>query len=228
MSEIYNIILPVYVINLKEREERLIHILKEFDDVKKFNITIIQSYKNDKANVDLWNNVKKCIKAGIEEDHDFIIVCEDDHAFTDAYSYQYLLECIQEARNKDAEILCGGVSWFKTGVQISENLFWVESFTGLQFTIIFKNIFHKILTSEFSIDDFADLKITELCSNKFIIHPFISTQKEFGYSDVTARNDGTDRVELLFTKASQTLELLKKVRNFYLDNSIVDNNLLQL
>ncbi len=54
------------------------------------------------------------------------------------------------------------------------------------------------------------------------MYPFISTQKEFGYSDVTNENDKTNRIEKLFDETQQKLEILNKVRNYYLQ--LTDHN----
>ncbi|WP_431293124.1 hypothetical protein [Pedobacter sp. P26] len=59
------------------------------------------------------------------------------------------------------------------------------------------------------------LKISSLTENKFVIAPFVSVQKEFGYSDVTLKNNGTARVERLFKGVNSKLEELVKVANFY-------------
>ena len=39
-------------------------------------------------------------------------------------------------------------------------------------------------------DDTADGALSELASCKLVIHPFISEQKDFGYSDVTQGSQG--------------------------------------
>ncbi|AQW97164.1 hypothetical protein [Elizabethkingia anophelis] len=214
--------IPLYIINLKERKDRLIHILNEFKDKNEFFVEVIQSTRNEKGNVGLWNNVRRCVKLAIERGEDFIILCEDDHVFTKDYSYDFLYKCITEAYEKKCDILLGGVSWFEAGIQISNDLFWIEKFTGLQFTVIYNTLFNKILATDFGDLDAADQKITFLSSDKILMYPFISTQKEFGYSDVTNENDKTNRIEKLFDETQQKLEILNKVRNYYLQ--LTDHN----
>ncbi|AQX04882.1 hypothetical protein BAX97_17440 [Elizabethkingia meningoseptica] len=216
---------PIYIINLEERKDRLNHILNEFKDKEEFIIELIQSEKNKKGNVGLWDNIKRCVNFAIERDQDFIIICEDDHVFTKDYSRDFLHKCIRDAYEKKCNVLSGGVSWFETGIQISNDLFWIEKFTGLQFTVIFKSLFRKIMAIDFSTFDAADQKITFLSSDKLLIYPFISNQKEFGYSDVTDKNNKTYRVEKLFDETQQKLEILNKVRNYYLQLNNRENRI---
>ena len=65
-------------------------------------------------------------------------------------------------------------------------------------------------------DEFAlDFKISELSDKIFVMHPFISVQKEFGYSDVTSKNAEEGYVESLFAGSSRKLNMLKRVKAEY-------------
>lgn len=66
--------------------------------------------------------------------------------------------------------------------------------------------------------DVADRKIADLTPNKFLIYPFISIQKEFGYSDVTIKNNKEGYVTQIFEKASMVLNSLNRVKQFYKPN----------
>lgn len=204
-----------FVINLAKRPERRVHILKEFEGRKKFSIHLVEPLLHEIAAISLWNTIKHILQNSVTEQDEFIILCEDDHQFTAHYSKEQLLKCIESANAKDADILSGGVSWFEDAVQASENLFWIKKFSGLQFTVIFKKFYISILKAEFCEQDVADFKISSLSANKFLIHPFISIQKEFGYSDVTLKNNGTERVEELFVKSAASAQILKDVFAFY-------------
>ena len=104
--------------------------------------------KHSEGRVSLWLSIKEIINE--MKNSNFFVLCEDDHQFTQYYSFELLLKCINEAQCLGADILSGGISWFKTGVQISKQLFWIDEFSGLQFTIIFKKFYQKILTSVFA------------------------------------------------------------------------------
>ncbi|MFR6382845.1 MAG: hypothetical protein ACLUOS_12235 [Odoribacter splanchnicus] len=103
----------------------------------------------------------------------------------------------------------------ETAVQVSDRMFWVDKYTGNQFVVIFKKFYPVIL----GITDFenmtADKKISELSENKFVIFPFISLQKEFGYSDATNNNNNTGRVDYLFDTTIKKLSKIDKVRRYY-------------
>lgn len=207
--------IKIYVPNLSNRGDRYKHIVSEIPK-DFFDLKIINPIKHSLGNVSLWHTIQYIIREKVHINNDFFIFCEDDHLFTEIYSLEYLQESIKEAQDLNADILSGGVSWFQTGIQISKNLFWVERFSGLQFTVVFKKFYSKILSADFNETDAADFKISDLSDRKFVMYPFISIQKEFGYSDVTERNNEEGRVERLFDETSERLQLLKNVRNFYL------------
>ena len=205
----------VYVPNLPERKERKAHIQNEFNDRNEFYPHIIPAITHQFGTVGLWKTIQYILRDLVNEDEEFVIICEDDHQFTSVYQSHKLMEKINKAQEIGADILLGGVSWFKDAVQISRDLFWVEKFSGLQFTIIFKKFYEKILNASFLETDAADYKISALSDKKFIIYPFISIQKEFGYSDVTSKNAEPGFVESCFKETSERLQLLKNVKTYY-------------
>lgn len=205
----------IYAINLKFRIDRQQHILQQFENRKEFNLHIVEACEHQIGAVGLWKSIKQILQSLGSTKNDFIIICEDDHQFTSHYSKEYLFDCIFKAKEKKADILLGGASWFNEAVHINDSLFWVQKFTGLQFAIIFENFFNVLLEADFKESDVADRKISELTDNKFLIYPFISIQKEFGYSDVTVRNSKEGRVDQLFMKCSERLQKIMEVSLFY-------------
>lgn len=205
------------IVNLKERSDRRKHLLRQFHNKSEFNVEIVDAIKHQKGAYGLWQTFQKIVAVQHAKKHPFFIFCEDDHLFTKEYSVEYLASAIQQAQDLNADMLSGGVSWFKTGIQISKNLFWLESFTGLQFTVIYKNMYQRILDiDDFDEHDAADLKISSIAERKFVMYPFISIQQDFGYSDVTEANKEEGRVDRLFQETYERLQLLKNVRKFYL------------
>lgn len=215
--------ISVFVINLKDRTDRKRHIQGEFRNRNEFDLTIVSACKDDIGAIGLWNTIQHILKSPINRTNEFVILCEDDHQFTTEYSQNLLLKCITKARASSADIILGGVSWYANAIQISEELFWVDTFSGLQFTVIFHKFFQTILDADFRIGEAADYKISSLTDNKFFIYPFISIQKDFGYSDVTSKNNVKGRVEKIFNRSTTKIELLKNVSAFYRKNRIVRN-----
>lgn len=204
----------IFIINLPTRTDRYKHSVNQFKSKQNlFSINFISPIPHTHPNISFWNTIKEIISNN--NDKDFIIICEDDHLFTKDFNEIYLDKCIDNANILDADILLGGVSWMDKPLQVNDNLFWVNAFNGLQFCIIFKKMYSTILSADFTENDFADFKISELTENIFVIHPFISIQKEFGYSDVTPQNNEKDRVKNLFIGTDKTLKYLKKVKKFY-------------
>lgn len=207
--------IKVFSPNLLFRVDRLTHIRNEFKDKNQYELNIVKPVNHKTPTQSLWITLQQLIKNEVNRDDYFFILCEDDHQFTENYSSDFLNNCIAEAQQLNADILLGGVSWQKTSIQISDNLFWVEKFSGLQFTVIFRKFYNSILSAQFGEMDTADHKISDLTDKKFVIYPAISTQKEFGYSDVTPGNNAAGRVGFLFKKTNHILDSLKKVNGFY-------------
>ncbi|WP_316837736.1 hypothetical protein [Pedobacter nutrimenti] len=207
--------IPTYAINLKERTDRLAHIKAQFEDKSEFDLNLLEVNKHHIGALGLWHNIVKIITEAKGLDLDYVIICEDDHIFTNKYRPRLLYEYILQGEQRNADILLGGVSWFRDALQVSKNIFWVDQFTGLQFTIVFKKFFKTILEADFEDLDVADKKIASLSNNKFIIYPFISIQKEFGYSDVTHMNNTKGYINLLFKNTSAMMKKILKVERFY-------------
>lgn len=207
--------IPCYIINLKSRYDRRVNIEKEFTNRQEFAVSVVAARENNIGCIGLWETIKQIIYKADNNNQEHILICEDDHQFTADYNFQVLQECIQQAQALDADILCGGVSWFNNAVQISNNLYWVEKFSGLQFTIIFRKFIQSILNATFNELEAADYKISDLTVNKFFIFPFISTQKDYGYSDATPKNNLAGRVSKLFDECIERVNVLNKIIRHY-------------
>lgn len=71
--------------------------------------------------------------------------------------------------------------------------------------VIFRSFFDKILNAPFTEDDCADWKIAELSNKKLVIYPFISTPKDFGYSDVSCGYD-ENKMSEYFNETSKLIQ----------------------
>lgn len=207
--------LPVYVINLPERTDRLEHIVATFAPHEEFSVVITPACRHEVGSKGLWQSIHNIVQQAVDKQEEMIILCEDDHQFTAHYSTGYLLNTIEEARQYKADMLLGGVSWFSDILQISEKLFWTKSFTGTQFVILFKETFAPILAADLCENETADRKFCQLFDNILIMYPFISLQKEFGYSDATTSNNTNGRVMKLFETAIGRMEKISSVRAHY-------------
>jgi GR25 family glycosyltransferase involved in LPS biosynthesis len=216
--------IPTYIINPKEHADRLQHIRHQFSDKPEFNVSIITPIEHTLGATSLWNTIKHIIQNEINDNYDFIIICEDDHQFTEAYSKEMLFDYIAKADKLNADILLAGTTWYMTALGVSKNLFLIDKFSGLIFFIIYSRFFKRILESEFSSSDVADYKISELANNKIVMYPFISTRKEFGHSAVIVKDSITGYPIESFEKAAAQIDILIKVKQFYqsLPNIAID------
>lgn len=207
--------IPVYVINLKHRTDRKEYILQEFAERTEFNVQIIEACQHEIGPIGLWNSIKKIITIAQNSNEEYIIITEDDHQFTTDYSKEKLFNAIADAQKLKADVVSGGVSWFTGTIQCTQNIYWMEMFSGTQFLIIFRNFYDPILNADFNAGDDADYKICSLTDRRFFICPFISVQKDFGYSDATEKNNVEGRVEALFQYSCSGIQLLKDVAEYY-------------
>lgn len=190
--------IPVFIINLKHRTDRKKSIESEFAGKEEFTAQIIEAQECKYGSLGLWRTIINIISDQQYHDNLFIIICEDDHQFTKDYNKANLFAMVKKAITINADLLSGGISWFNNTTQVSEDMFWVEKFTGLQFTVIFRKFFSTILNANFMDFEDADIKLSSLTDHKYVVFPFISTQREFGYSDITSTNSEAGHVQQLF------------------------------
>ncbi|WP_144009383.1 glycosyltransferase family 25 protein [Pedobacter nyackensis] len=208
-------LIKTFAINLKKRPDRRKHIMQEFKLKSEFDFSLAEAVEHKNGAIGLWKTIRNIVANESCSSLEYIIISEDDHEFTTPYNKEALFRAIEEAKEKNADVLMGGVSWFSDAVQVSSNLFWVDQFTGTQFVVVYKKFFDKIINTHFNQGDTADRKIAELTVNKFMMYPFISIQKEFGYSDATTKNNVDGYVTQIFDKTSEKLVHLVKVGSFY-------------
>jgi len=207
--------IPTYIVNLAKRTDRKEHILKQFANKPEFDIQIVKAIENENGALGLWQTIIHIIQNLTPADGKYVLICEDDHQFGKNYDKQKLAKAITESQELGADVLMGGVSWLMDGLQIKPNLFWIDKFNGTQFIIVFKKFYDKMISHNFKQGDTADKIIFRLTENKFLIYPFISTQKEFGYSDVTSFNNKAGYVSQIFETSDTILSHIVKANNFY-------------
>ncbi|PPL03154.1 hypothetical protein [Parapedobacter indicus] len=180
--------IATFIVNLTERTDRLQHIKAEFNNRVEFDIVLIEATAHRIGALGLFDSFKRCVKQAQEADLDFVVLCEDDHTFTDAYScekfYNYLLFGIAN----ECDILLGGVSGFKNASPITANIFWLEYFSGTQFFVMYRRFYRQFLNIKLEDTENIDFVISQKANRIFAIYPQISYQKNFGYSDVTTKN----------------------------------------
>lgn len=209
--------IPTYIINLKKRTERLHHVKNEFRDKTEFKLNIIEAVEDTIGAAGLWKSMVKIVNIALENQEDIILICEDDHHFTEHYSKEFLFKNIIEANEQGADILCGGISGgFNYALPLTKNRFWVDGYWCNQFIIIYSKFFQTVLDTEFDVKKKVDQTLSRLSPNKMVIYPFISHQKPFGYSDVTQFNqDNPEWTKNRFSIASSRLSTIQKIYRHY-------------
>lgn len=206
--------IPIFIINLKERSDRLCHINKQFEGRKEFKIHIFNAIKNDIGAIGLFESLKSCVEIANKSGYEYIILCEDDHTFSDHYTFEKLFKAINIGKNNEFDILLGGVSGYENAIYYKDGLFWLENFTGMQFVVIFKRFYDKFSQINIKNNENIDVKMRQYTDRIFCIYPQISYQKNFPYSDVTSANQLKD-VEEYFINSENRLSTLLDVMEFF-------------
>lgn len=207
--------ISAYAINLVKRPDRKASVLREFVNKREFRLAIVPAVVHEVGSYGLWQTICRIVKHANDVSLDYVLICEDDHQFTESYSAAVLNRAIASAAHLNADVLCGGVSWFNQVLQIEKCLFWVDRFNATQFMVIFRKFYDKMIAAEFNEGDDADLKISSLTDDILLVYPYISIQKEFGYSDVTLKNAKEGYVTGLFENREQKLKQLEAVASYY-------------
>lgn len=180
--------IPTYIINLFKQTENLEQIQIQFKDRKEFDIQVIEEAEHTIESVRRWMCICKIIKIAMEKDEEIIILCTHEHEFTEHYNTDKFIDTIYEAHRLGATILLGGINGGLTNLlPLQSGLFWLDTFSGAQFVVIFANLYKIILNEPFLDNDVVDTKFSEITSNKFIIYPMISSQYTIKYSAVNSR-----------------------------------------
>ena len=203
--------LPVYVINLPERLDRRQHTEEQFLNKSEFELVWVDAISHPIGAVGLWQSIVKAVKMAMERDDDVMIICEDDHEFTSAYNKDYLFANIAASHEQGAELLSGGIGGFGTAVSVAPNRYWVDWLWCLQFTVIFKPLFQKILDYDFKDTDTTDGALSAIAGDKMVMYPFISIQKDFGYSDVTSHNNSPGAITNFFREADFKMGMIHHI-----------------
>lgn len=208
--------IPTYIINLPERQERKKHIENQFFNKNEFDVHFINGIKHEIGAVGLWKTIRYIIGMASENDEDVIIICEDDHEFTKDYSKDNLILNILEAHNQSIDYISGGSAGIYHTLPVTKNRFWGSLFLSTQFIVVFNRFFKKIMDYDFDNDVVADRVLSRLTINKALMFPFISIQKDFGYSDVTQiHHDNIGFLSNLFNDTQKKLEKVQRAANRY-------------
>lgn len=203
--------LPVYVINLKELHGTAAAYRGTVSREGRVCSPLDRGNEHSIGAVGLWQSMLKAVQTAIDKRDDIMIICEDDHIFTPAYNKDYLFANIIGANAQGSELLSGGVGGFGTAVPVDTNRYWMVGF-GLRNYLILSQLFQKTLRHMTSkITDTADGVLSVLAKDKMTIYPFISVQKDFGYSDVTVYNGTPGMISNYFSQANYRLRMIHHV-----------------
>ena len=196
----------VKVINIHEKTEHLRNIEKQFAGKEEFNVTIIEACHHKVKESGLWLSIKKIIETTIENDDDVIIICQEDHQFTEHYERNHFMKLIWQAGFLGCNVLIGGMGVFNLALPIIDGIFWIDSFKSSKFFVIYRTFFKSILQEPFCDSDTVESKFSEMTSSKMALYPFISVQKDFSLSNKIYNGNKIKTINTnLFAESSRRL-----------------------
>ena len=77
-----------------------------------FKLHIVPAFEHSNGAWGLWQTFYTIVSTEAEKNSPFFIFGEDDHIFTDNYTFDFLSKNIEDADSLGADILSGGMSWF--------------------------------------------------------------------------------------------------------------------
>lgn len=207
--------IPTYIINLEKRSERKQHIQNEFQDRPEFSPSVVKAIEHENGAYGLWLTISHIMRNLINHDENLFLLVEDDHEFTSYYNREFFFHNLRVAQDLRADIMLGGVSWFNNAIPVTRNIYSLDTFNATQFVVIFKRFYKKLQENLDRVTESADINISKIAEQKLVIYPFISIQKEFGYSDATSFNSIDGYVTGIFSYSGKRLTTLTKILDFY-------------
>jgi len=150
------------------------NISNQFTGKDEFDLHFIDVDSDDSM---IWKGIREVCKDAMLTNESLIIICRDDHIFTESYNKEILYEGIIDAAKKGAKILLGGIGAFGQAIPLSTKQFWIDSFEGTSFIVLFRSILDELLIEPFHNENTVDESLSRLTSHKMVILPFVSSKR---------------------------------------------------
>lgn len=160
-----------YSIHLFRENDKFI---SEFKDKEEFTLNIHYFSKGFANSGNAVIVLKEIVERSVQTNPEVIIVSTQNHKFTDNYNFKFLENVINRAIHYDCDILLGGCISFDHCVPIEKNLFWIDTFYGSNFIILFRSIFKKLTVSKFQLSYSLCNFLFRISDKVNIIYPQIS------------------------------------------------------
>ena len=106
---------------MKSRVDRFKSIKSEFLNLGSFQLEIVRAIEHPYGACGLWKTIYNIIDDSDKRGDEFVLICEDDHIFTNSFGVDQFKSTIQECESMGVDVLLGGVSWSRvlpTGTQV--------------------------------------------------------------------------------------------------------------
>jgi hypothetical protein len=167
-------VLPVFAINCTDRESMNQRIKLNFENRDGFLLDRLYSTEHP-SSAWVWETLTDIFKRSLGASNDFVIICNEQHVFSNQFEYKYLIKNIIEGYCQNADVLCGGIDGGASyAMKISENRFWLNSFFPLRFVVFYRKFYKKFIDNPFSESSSIFSQIANLSKGVMVIHPPVS------------------------------------------------------
>lgn len=125
----------------------------------------------------LFDSIKSVIKSHYNDP--YVIIFEDDIDPTECFSFEVLIQRIEEAAKLDADILLGGIKEFDFKIQKGTPFTKVHNYRGSQLMVIYKRVYDEILAKPSAYMEFEVFSSYNNKWNKYVTFPFLAYQENF-------------------------------------------------
>lgn len=141
---------PVFVMNLEHREDRLLKIIKVLAPIHEFDIHpfIVKGDKDDKF-FDHFRQFQRMCRFADYQNLPYFIYCEDDMIFTSNFNLEQFTEDIKFCEQQKYDLLYTGLTAMQEPKRVTEGLIEVHNCLALQFTVVFRQLYKRILDWNF-------------------------------------------------------------------------------
>jgi len=208
-SEYLDLSISTFISVTGKRSDGLGHVHEQFSDRPEFDVQIKSNQHSNTSEAKLWQNFIEIIETAIHNTEDVIIITTDEHQFTRFYNRDYLFSNIIQANEQGVALLTGGVGKFGQALPLTENRYWIDSFSSTQFVVLFSRIFNDIVTYQFKKNDLAIRVLSDISSHKMTLYPFISEQRDIDNSDPIGSTEVRPAERNMLGTANERLEKIQ-------------------
>lgn len=169
--------LPVYVLSFNALPGLVPQTTEELSGNASFSLRFRDIPDSEREGEGHWHCIVACVREALEEEEDMIIITYDDSFLTASFRLPDFIDQVCQAGLMGCNILLGGVEGLHHVVPINSSLYWIDTFTGSCFLVLFRNVYAKILKESYEKGVSVSELLSFVTSHKMVLYPLISERR---------------------------------------------------